>query len=104
MSREFDADVEQDELLARGGLYEVDPVPGTGWKFLVGIGVVLTALGIVFDLTALDGILPLPDYDPTPLGSALLLAVMVVGLICLVAGIALGVVGRSRPPRPGPIV
>jgi hypothetical protein len=104
LSEEYDDDIAQDEVLAAGGLYNVGTVPGTSWKFLVGIGVVLTVVGAVLDLTALVGVLPLPDYDPTPIGSALLLAVLVAGILCLIAGAALAAASRRRPGRIKPIV
>ncbi len=104
LSDEFDDDVAQDQVLAAGGLYEVGTVSGTGWKFVLGIGIVLTAVGLLLDLTALRGILPIPDYYPTPIGSALLVAVLVVGVLLLVAGIVLAATSRRRGDGIKPIV
>jgi len=104
LSEELDEDVAQDELLARGGLYEVGPVAGTGWKFLLGIGIVLTGLGIVLVLGGVLGWIPLPSSMPSPFGTALILAVLAVGVVCLGAGAALRASVRRGPERLKPIV
>lgn len=98
LSEEFDTGVEQDEILARGGLYTLGTVPGTTWKALVLIGSVVTLLGIVLELMVRGWIYPIPTYYPTPLGSALVLAVLVAGVIVLLAGIASAARSRRDPP------
>ena len=50
LSQEFDTGVEQDEILARGGMYAVGTVPGTTWKALVLIGVIVTLFGLLLEL------------------------------------------------------
>jgi hypothetical protein len=98
LSEEFDEGVEQDEILARGGNYAVGTVPGTTWKALVIIGGLVTIAGVVLELMLHGWIAPIPGYVPTPLGSALLLAVPVAGVLILLAGF--GLAGRNRRDPP----
>jgi len=99
LSQEFDTGVEQDEILARGGMYAVGTVPGTTWKALVLIGVIVTLFGLLLELMVRGWFYPIPDYFPTPLGSGLVLAVPVAGILILIAGLA----QRSRARRDPPI-
>ncbi len=98
LSREFDTGVEQDEILAGGGDYPVATVPGTTWKALVIIGVVVTIAGFVLILMAAGYLYPIPDYYPTPLGSGLFLTVPIAGILILIAGIAAAIHNRRDPP------
>ncbi len=98
LSEEFDTGVEQDEILAGGGLYNVGTVPGTAWKALVIMGSILIVAGVLLDLMTHGWIVPVEDYAPTPLGSALFLAVVIAGIVILVAGLAYRGYGRREPP------
>jgi hypothetical protein len=98
LSEEFDTGVEQDEILARGGMYAVGTVPGTTWKALVVIGAVVAVFGVLLELMVRGWIYPIPDYFPTPLGSGLVLAVPVAGLLILLSGLAVRARARREPP------
>ncbi len=86
LSQEFDTGVAEDEIEAGAGKYSLGTVPGTTWKALVAIGAVTTIAGLVFELMTRGWLYPIPDYAPTPLGSAFVLAVIVAGLLILAAG------------------
>jgi hypothetical protein len=86
LSEEFDQGVAEDEIEAHAGHYSLGTVPGTTWKALVIIGVVTAVTGALLELMTLGWIYPIPDYLPTPLGSALVLTVLVAGLLILAAG------------------
>lgn len=101
---ELDADVEQDEILAKSGMYNVAPLPGTGGRFLVGIGIVMTLVGVLLELMVAGYVFPIPDSFPTPLGSALVLAVGIAGGVCLVAGLVRLAMDRRNPDELRPIV
>jgi hypothetical protein len=98
LSREFDQGVAEDEIVAGAGHYSTGTVPGTTWKALLIIGTVTTVTGIVLELMTLGLILPLADYFPTPLGSGLVLSVLVAGLLILVAGLGVRRYGAREPP------
>lgn len=98
LSKEFDTGVAEDEIEAGAGHYSLGTVPGTTWKALVIIGTVTTVAGIVFELMTRGWVYSIPDYLPTPLGSALVLSVLIVGIIILVVG--LGLRGRERREPP----
>lgn len=103
LSREFDTGVAEDEIEAGAGHYSLGTVPGTTWKALVIIGAVTTIGGVVLELMTRGWIYPIADYVPTPLGSALVLTVLVAGFIILVAGLAARR-HTSRDPPLEPIV
>lgn len=98
LSEEFDTGVEQDEILAKGGLYHTGLVPGTTWKGLLIAGIVVTVLGILLEILAHTSYYPLPDDFPTPFGSALILAVPLVGIVLLIAAFAVRAQGLREPP------
>ncbi len=89
LSQEFDTGVAEDEIEAAAGKYSIGTVPGTTWKALVAIGLVTTLVGVALEAMTYGGFAPLPVYYPTPLGSGLLLAVVVAGLLILAVGAAL---------------
>ncbi len=88
LSEEFDTGVAEDEIEAGAGHYSLGTVPGTTWEALVLIGTFTTLAGIVLELMNHGWIYPVPEYLPTPLGSALVWAVVVAGLLILGAGLA----------------
>ena len=98
LSREFDQGVAEDEIEAGAGHYSLGTVPGTTWKALVIIGTVTILVGTLLELMTRRWLYPITDYDPTPLGSAFALAVLVAGLLILVAGLALRRRGTREPP------
>jgi hypothetical protein len=104
LSAEYDADVAQDEVLHEGGLYNVGILPGAGGRILLIAGVVLLVAGLLLELMVAGYIYPIPNYFPTSLGSAFVLSVVLLGLVC----VGLGAVARSRqrrdPDRLKPIV
>lgn len=99
LSEEFDMGVAEDEIEAGAGKYSLGTVPGTTWKALVIIGAITTLTGIVLELMTRGWIYAVADYFPTPLGSALVLAVLVAGILILLVGLAL----RSRSDREPPL-
>ena len=98
LEESFAREVEADEIEAAAGKYSIGLVPGTTWKALVLIGAITTPVGFVLVLMAQGWIYPVPDYLPTPLGSALFLTVLVAGLLILVAGLALRRKEQIDPP------
>jgi hypothetical protein len=98
LTRAFEQGVEQDEILAAGGHYAVGTVPGTTWKFLVILGTLITIFGLVLELSLHGWVPPIPGYVPSPLGSTLILAVPVAGVLILLLGIGLAVRVRRDPP------
>jgi len=98
LSREFDQGVAQDEIEAGAGHYSVGAVPGTTWKALVIIGAVTMVVGVLLELMTRRWLYPVTDYDPTPLGSAFALSVLVAGFLILVAGWAVRRRGAREPP------
>ncbi len=104
MSEEFDADVAQDEVMAAGGLYRVPPVPGTTRNFLLIMGGVALALGVLLELMVHGIVYPIPNYFPTALGSALVVAVLVLGVVGIIAGIAVHYTDHREPRSLKPIV
>ena len=98
LSEEFDTGVAEDEIEAGAGKYSLGTVPGTTWKALVIIGAITTLSGIVLELMTQGWIYPVADYFPTPLGSALVLTVLVVGILILLAGLVLRRQGAREPP------
>jgi len=103
-SEEYDADVAQDEALAAGGLYEVPLVEGAAWKILVVAGAALLVATVILELMVRGYLFPIPEYFPTVLGSAFVLAVLLVGVLCLGGGIAAYLVRRRAPAPLKPIV
>jgi len=98
LSEEFDTGVAEDEIEAGAGHYSLGTVPGTTWKALTIIGAVTTLTGIVLELMTRGLILPVADYLPTPLGSGLVLAVLVTGILVLVAGLSVRRYRIGEPP------
>jgi len=98
LSQEFDQGVAEDEIVAGAGHYSLGTVPGTTWKALVIIGAVTTLWGIVLELMTRGWILPVADYFPTPLGSGLVLSVLVAGLLILAVGFGVRRHGAREPP------
>jgi hypothetical protein len=98
MSEEFDTDVKETEILARGSYYSVGTVRGTTWKALVLLGAVVFLFGIALELMTRGYIYPIPEYLPTPLGSGLILTVPIAGFLILIVGIALRSSDRADPP------
>jgi hypothetical protein len=98
LSQEFDQGVAMDEIEAGAGHYSLGTVPGTTWKALVIMGAVTIVVGILLEIMTRRWLYPIPDYDPTPLGSAFALTVLVAGLLMLVAGLVLHRRGAREPP------
>lgn len=98
LSEEFDTGVAEDEIVAGAGHYSLGTVPGTTWKALVIIGTVTTLAGIGLELMTRGWIYPIPDYLPTPLGSALVLTVLIAGLLILASGFGARRWGLREPP------
>ncbi|HXY47152.1 MAG TPA: hypothetical protein VEK13_04575 [Thermoplasmata archaeon] len=98
LSEEFDTGVAEDEIVAGADRYSLGTVPGTTWKALAIIGTVTTLTGIVLELMTRGLIFPVADYLPTPLGSGLVLSVLVAGLLILVAGLGVRRYGAREPP------
>ena len=98
LSEEFDTGVAEDEVVAGAGHYSLGTVPGTTGKALTIIGAVTTLAGIVLELMTRGLIYPVADYLPTPLGSGLVLSVLVVGLLILIAGLGVRRYGTREPP------
>jgi hypothetical protein len=98
LSREFDQGVAEDEIVAGGGHYSIGTVPGTTWKALVIIGAVTIVAGILLEIMTRRYLYPITDYDPTPLGSAFALTVLVLGFLVLVAGLAVRRQAAREPP------
>lgn len=98
LSEEFDTGVAEDEIEASRDHYSLGGVPGATWKALVIIGAVTTLAGLLLELMTRGQVYPVPEYFPTPLGSAFALAVLVVGVLILVAGLALRGHGTREPP------
>ncbi len=99
LSEEFDTGVAEDEIVAGAGHYSLGTVPGTTWKALVIIGSITTLTGIVLELMTRGWIYPIPNYFPTPIGSALVLSVLLAGIVILFAGVGV----RSRGAREAPL-
>ena len=98
LSEEFDTGVAEDEIEAGAGHYSLGTVPGTTWKALTIIGTVTTLTGIALELMTRGVIFPVPDYLPTPLGSGLVLSVLIVGVLVLAAGLGMRRHGMREPP------
>ena len=98
LSEEFDTGVAEDEIVAGGGHYNVGTVPGTTWKALLIIGVLLALFGIVLELMVMGWIYPIPDYLPTPLGSGLALGAFFPGLVIVLAGFLVRSHDQREPP------
>jgi len=98
LSEEFDQGVAEDEIVAGAGHYNLGTVPGTTWKALVIIGAITTLWGIVLELMTRGWIYPVADYFPTPLGSGLVLSVLVAGLLILVVGFGVRRRAAREPP------
>lgn len=62
------------------------------------IGVITALAGVTLELMTRGWIYPVPDYDPTPPGSALVLTGLVAGLLILGAGLGLRRHGVRDPP------
>jgi hypothetical protein len=103
LSEEFDQGVAEDEIVAGAGHYSLGTVPGTTWKALVIIGAVTLAAGILLEFMTRGWAYTVAEYIPTPLGSGLVLSVLVAGFLILIAGLI--VRGRAaREPPLEPIV
>jgi membrane protease YdiL (CAAX protease family) len=98
LSDEFDTGVAEDEIVAGAGHYSLGTVPGTTWKALVIIGSITTLAGIALEFMTRGWIYPVADYYPTPLGSGLVLSVLVAGLLSLGVGLGLRRQGAREPP------
>jgi membrane protease YdiL (CAAX protease family) len=98
LSEEFDTGVAEDEIEAGAGHYSLGTVPGTTWKALVIIGSITTLAGIALEFMTRGWFFPVPEYYPTPLGSALVLTVLVAGLLILGAGVGLRGANARDPP------
>jgi membrane protease YdiL (CAAX protease family) len=98
LSEEFDTGVAEDEIVARAGHYSLGTVPGTTWKALAIIGSITTLAGIALEFMTRGWIYSVADYYPTPLGSALVLSVLVVGLLILGVGLGLRRHEAREPP------
>jgi len=98
LSEEFDQGVAEDEIVAGAGQYSLGTVPGTTWKAFVITGVITALAGGTLEPMTRGWIHPVPDSDPTPLGSALVLTVPVGGLRILGAGLGLRRPGVRDPP------
>lgn len=98
LSEEFDTGVAEDEIEAGAGKYSLGTVPGTTWKALLIVGSITTLAGVVLELMTRGWFYSLPDYYPTPLGSALVLTVLIAGLLILVAAWGAARSERREPP------
>jgi hypothetical protein len=98
MSREFDAGVDQDQVMAWGGLYSVGLLPGTTWKALMVLGGIVFAFGALLTAAVEGWVSVLGSFDLTSSGFALVLAVPVAGAALLAAGFADRAYVHRRPP------
>ena len=100
---ELDADEEQDEILTRAGVEDFPLHRSFVWKFLVGFGLVVLITGFAF-WTEIGGLrLPSFVFVPSAIGSLLAIFLVVLGLACLIAGIALYARQRRDPYEMEPI-
>lgn len=98
LSEEFDTGVAEDEIVAGAGHYSLGTVPGATWKALVIIGIITALVGLLLELMTHGWPYPIADYFPTPLGSALVLTVLVAGILILAVGLGVRSWGRHEPP------
>ena len=103
ISAEYDADAKQDEILFKAGVYEMPSRRSLVWKFFVIFGVVVLLLGLVF--WARIGGLRFPDlsFVPGALMPLMSIFLALLGLVCLIAGVALGMAYRRDPYEMRPI-
>lgn len=91
---ELDAEETQDEILARSGVYNLPHGSAIVWETLVVLGVVVMVLGFLFWYGIAGIHLPAVDFPGVALGLSLAVLLVILGVIALVAGIAL--YGRHR--------
>jgi len=100
---EYDADEKQDEILFKAGVYEMPSRRSLVWKFLVIFGVVVLLLGLAF--WAQIGGLRFPNLSFLPAALMPLMSIFLalLGLLCLIAGVVLGLAYRRDPYEMRPI-
>jgi len=100
---ELDADEAQDEILSKGGIYPMPFRRDLLSKILVIIGVPILVLGLLFWYQIGGLRFPNLSFVGAALMPLLSIFLAVLGLGCLVAGVALAVSGRRDPYEMRPI-
>jgi hypothetical protein len=103
LQAEYDADERQDEILFKGGIYPLPFRRGLLWKILVVVGAVILFFGLLF--WAQIGGLRFPNlsFIPAVLMPLMSIFLALLGLVCLLAGVVLGLLYRRDPYEMQPI-
>lgn len=96
-------ELEDERILAQTGVISESFQPSQVWKILIGCGVILIVVGVV--VWYVFGGLSTPNLSVVPGGfeSLMALVVVVLGIVCVIAGIALLGTLRREPRDLKPI-